>query len=134
MCFVCVCVNVCARARRTLEELLQWNSFTRSHAIGFIAVHIRGMAGQLFSDFGTDFVARDLAGEVPKTRVIDNIDIDNETGKAFVRLVDEKGHLPFGENLYLPLLSCGGGEAVFVMSACSRVGKRQRRLDLLLWD
>jgi hypothetical protein len=52
---------------------------------------------------------RDLTGEVPKTRVVDRIEVDASCGSAVVRLVDEPGHLPFG----LAVVFC------FATSCCS---------------
>ena len=76
---------------------MRWNAFCRSQKkpIGFVMVAVRGAAAHCFTDFGNEFLVRDLAGEVPKTRVVDTIDARPD-GTVLVRLADAKGHLPFG--------------------------------------
>ncbi|KAM5146463.1 ubiquitin-like modifier-activating enzyme 1 isoform 1-T1 [Mantella aurantiaca] len=73
----------------TLEEQLRVGDCCHGHGIKFIVADTRGLFGQLFCDFGDDFVVLDPNGEQPLSAMISMITKDN-TG--VVTCLDEARH------------------------------------------
>ncbi|XP_069062945.1 ubiquitin-like modifier-activating enzyme 7 isoform X1 [Pleurodeles waltl] len=61
----------------TLKEQLRIGDFCHAHNIKFIVAETKGLIGQLFCDFGKDFVVYDPNGAAPRTSMVENITQDN---------------------------------------------------------
>lgn len=57
-----------------LEQQIKFNEYTHERKIGFINVDVRGLFGQIFIDFGPEFVVLDKNGEEPVSNIISDID------------------------------------------------------------
>lgn len=73
----------------SLEEQLRVGDYCHSHGIKFIVADTRGLFGQLFCDFGNDFVVLDPNGEQPLSAMISMITKDNP---GVVTCLDEARH------------------------------------------
>ncbi|XP_018414690.1 PREDICTED: ubiquitin-like modifier-activating enzyme 1 isoform X2 [Nanorana parkeri] len=73
----------------TLEEQLRVGDFCHSHGIKYIVADTRGLFGQLFCDFGNDFVVLDPNGEQPLSAMISMITKDSN---GVVTCLDEARH------------------------------------------
>jgi ubiquitin-activating enzyme E1 len=62
-----------------VHNLLYWNTFCRTHGIKFISLQTYGMAGNLFCDFGDQYLVNDIDGEPHRTGIVSKI----ENGKFF---------------------------------------------------
>ncbi|XP_069500261.1 ubiquitin-like modifier-activating enzyme 7 [Ambystoma mexicanum] len=61
----------------TLKEQLRIGDFCHEHCIKFIVADTKGVFGQLFCDFGVDFVVYDPNGAALRTSMIDGITKEN---------------------------------------------------------
>lgn len=61
----------------TLKEQLRIGDFCHAHNIKLIVADTKGLFGQLFCDFGNDFVVYDPNGAAPLTSLIEDITKDN---------------------------------------------------------
>jgi ubiquitin-activating enzyme E1 len=57
----------------SLSLQLAVNDFTHAHGIKFISCDTRGLFGQVFCDFGPEFIVNDVTGEQPLTGMIASI-------------------------------------------------------------
>uniref|UniRef100_A0A8C5BYH3 E1 ubiquitin-activating enzyme n=1 Tax=Gadus morhua TaxID=8049 RepID=A0A8C5BYH3_GADMO len=73
----------------TLEEQKRLGNHCHSHGIRFIVVDTRGLCGQLFCDFGEEFIVLDRDGETPMTAMINYITKGNP---GLVSCLDEENH------------------------------------------
>lgn len=73
----------------SLEEQLTINEIVHDKKIGFIVASTRGLFGQIFCDFGQDFVVTDVNGEPPISLLISAITQDEE---GLVSLVEDARH------------------------------------------
>lgn len=60
-----------------LETQIKWNNFTHKNNIHFISCSTHGLVGQIFCDFGDDFIVTDYDGEQLNTSIIDSIENSN---------------------------------------------------------
>jgi len=56
-----------------LELQLRINDITHAKNIGFISTESRGVFGNVFTDFGTDFLVHDTTGEAPVSHMVASI-------------------------------------------------------------
>lgn len=63
--------NVIVLTDHSLEEQIRINEFCRKKKIAFINARTLGLSGQIFCDFGNDFVIRDIDGEQPSNCIIE---------------------------------------------------------------
>lgn len=73
----------------SLEEQLRISEITHEAGIALIIASTKGLFGQVFCDFGDNFVVRDLTGEQPETSMIVSISRDKE---GVVTCHDEARH------------------------------------------
>lgn len=59
-----------------LEDQVKINNYTHANNIKFISTESRGLFGNVFVDFGTDFTIIDSTGEEPKSGMIQYIEAD----------------------------------------------------------
>jgi|694.fasta_scaffold101824_1 ubiquitin-activating enzyme E1 len=55
------------------EKQIEINNFTHENKIHFISCSTQGLVGQVFCDFGSNFVVSDQDGEQPLTSIVENI-------------------------------------------------------------
>jgi len=72
-----------------LNEQIKINNFTHDHQIHFISCASIGLSGQIFCDFGSNFVVTDPDGEPIQTTIVENISNDNS---PLVTCIDSKPH------------------------------------------
>ncbi|XP_075288569.1 ubiquitin-like modifier-activating enzyme 7 [Opisthocomus hoazin] len=77
----------------TLEEQLRVGDFCHARGICFIVADAKGLAGQLFCDFGDRFVVEDPAEGDPVRAVVQHISQDNPGVVTYVGAEDSRGHL-----------------------------------------
>ncbi|KAM9325432.1 ubiquitin-like modifier-activating enzyme 1 [Gastrophryne carolinensis] len=73
----------------TLDEQLRVGDFCHNHGIKFIVADTRGLFGQLFCDFGKEFMVLDPNGEQPLSAMISMVTKDNP---GVVTCLDEARH------------------------------------------
>uniref|UniRef100_A0A672YZ73 E1 ubiquitin-activating enzyme n=1 Tax=Sphaeramia orbicularis TaxID=375764 RepID=A0A672YZ73_9TELE len=61
----------------SLDDQKRFGDFCHSHGIKFIVADTKGLCGQLFCDFGKDFMVLDQDGEMPASAMIQTIFKDN---------------------------------------------------------
>ncbi|KAL7267187.1 E1 ubiquitin-activating protein [Rhizina undulata] len=70
-----------------IQFQLRVNSFCHEHGIPFIAADVRGLFGNIFCDFGEEFVVLDPTGENPVSGILAGID-----DSGLVTALDETRH------------------------------------------
>eukprot|EP00045_Choanoeca_perplexa_P013386 m.151731 g.151731 ORF g.151731 m.151731 type:complete len:1007 (-) comp16344_c0_seq1:68-3088(-) len=73
----------------SLDEQLRVNKITHANNKALIVADTKGLFGQLFCDFGEDFVVADTNGEQPKSTLVSSISKDKE---GLVTCHDETRH------------------------------------------
>jgi len=73
----------------SVDEQLRISEITHAHNIGLVVADTKGLFGQLFCDFGTDFVVTDTNGEQPISNMVASITKDVE---GVVTCLDETRH------------------------------------------
>lgn len=83
----------------TLEDCLKYNAFCRAQSppIKFIRVDVRGVFGQVFTDFGPAFVVNDTTGENPHSGIVAHITNSNPA----VVTVPNDDQVEFGDGEYV---------------------------------
>ncbi|CCH41012.1 ubiquitin-activating enzyme E1 [Wickerhamomyces ciferrii] len=71
----------------SLEEQVKINNFTHSNNIKFISTDSKGLFGNVFVDFGTDFTIVDSTGEEPLSGIVSDIESDGT-----VSVLDDNRH------------------------------------------
>jgi len=66
--------NVVILCDSTLDEQLTVNKWARDNDIKYIHTSTKGLFGQIFCDFGNNFIINDIDGEDPLTSIISSID------------------------------------------------------------
>ena len=72
-----------------LEKQIEFNNFTHQNGIHFISCTTMGLVGQIFCDFGVDFIINDSDGEQVQTSIVENIMNDVN---PLVTCVESKPH------------------------------------------
>lgn len=75
-----------------LNEQVRVNRITHKAGNCFINCCSHGLFGQIFCDFGDNFVVTDQDGEQPKTAIIESLTKDGEDNKLVVRCVENQPH------------------------------------------
>ncbi|CAJ1050608.1 ubiquitin-like modifier-activating enzyme 1 [Xyrichtys novacula] len=73
----------------SLEDQVRFGELCHKHGIKFIVADTKGLCGQLFCDFGEEFVVLDQNGEAPKSAMIESISKGNP---GVVICTDDKKH------------------------------------------
>jgi ubiquitin-activating enzyme E1 len=81
-------------------NLVRLNQICRSKGIKFISAISRGVFGQVFVDFGANFIVNDADGEQPSSGIVVSLTVNSTTGEGVVDTKDE-------DNLNPHLLSDG---------------------------
>ncbi|CAM9361374.1 unnamed protein product [Bubo scandiacus] len=76
-----------------LEEQLRVGDFCHAQGICFIVADAKGLAGQLFCDFGEHFVVDDPAEGDPVCAAVQHISQGNPGVVTYTRTEDSRGHL-----------------------------------------
>ncbi|NXX81194.1 UBA1 enzyme, partial [Urocolius indicus] len=76
-----------------LEEQLRVGDFCHDRGICFIVADAKGLAGQLFCDFGEHFVVEDPAEGDPVCAVVQDISQGNPGVVTYIGIEDSHGHL-----------------------------------------
>ncbi|XP_061864643.1 ubiquitin-like modifier-activating enzyme 7 [Colius striatus] len=76
-----------------LEEQLRVGDFCHDQGICFIVADAKGLAGQLFCDFGEHFVVEDPAEGDPVCAVVQDISQGNPGVVTYIGVEDSRGHL-----------------------------------------
>jgi ubiquitin-activating enzyme E1 len=82
--------NVVVLVDYDVKEQLLVNNFTHQNKIHFISTCTKGLVGQIFCDFGDNFVVTDPDGEQPPTSIVENIRQDGEN--LLVTCIESKPH------------------------------------------
>jgi ubiquitin-activating enzyme E1 len=72
-----------------LNEQIRINKFTHDNDIKFISTSTHGLTGQIFCDFGEEFLIKDVDGEQPRSSIIEHI---TKEKNAIVRCVESEPH------------------------------------------
>lgn len=75
----------------TLDEQLRIGQYAHENGKYLIIADTKGLCGQIFCDFGEDFIVVDSNGEPPLTIMISGITV-NENGEGVVACLDENRH------------------------------------------
>lgn len=70
----------------------QVNAYTHAHSIKFISCESRGLFGSVFCDFGSEFVVKDINGEVALHGMVSSITPDDKKDSYTVTCLDEHRH------------------------------------------
>lgn len=81
--------QVVVLSNSSLDEQLRINDFCRKYGMKFIVASTKGLFGQIFCDFGENFVVTDVDGEQPVTNMVASITKDSE---GVVTCLDEARH------------------------------------------
>jgi ubiquitin-activating enzyme E1 len=73
----------------SLNRQLEINAITHKYGIRFISCDVRGLAAQVFCDFGDNFIVYDTNGEEPQQVIVTSITKDKE---GVVVVLDEEKH------------------------------------------
>ncbi len=65
--------QVVVLADQSLDSQLNLNNICHENGIAFVSVETRGVFGNLFCDFGKEFICSDTNGEQPQSLLIANI-------------------------------------------------------------
>ncbi|NXI98737.1 UBA7 enzyme, partial [Psophia crepitans] len=76
-----------------LEEQLRVGDFCHDQGICFIVADTKGLAGQLFCDFGKHFVVEDPAEGDPVCAIVQHISQGSPGVVTYTRAEDSRGHL-----------------------------------------
>jgi len=71
----------------TLSECVTYNAICHKAGVKFIMANIMGVFGQVFTDFGEEFIVADVDGEEPKTAIVTSISNEKE---AIVTVIDDE--------------------------------------------
>src|SRR5439155_12018085 len=82
--------NVIILVDYNIDKQIEINNFTHQHNIHFISTSTKGLTGQIFCDFGNDFIINDKDGEQIQTCIINNIISEDE--KTLVMCIETKPH------------------------------------------
>lgn len=101
----------------TLEEQVKINNITHSRNIGYINADIRGLFGQVFVDFGDEFIVVDQTGEEPLSGIVSDIE-----SNGTVTMLDDNRHglqdgdyVKFSEIEGMPKLNDGNPHKIEVL-------------------
>ncbi|KAI5109010.1 ubiquitin-like modifier-activating enzyme 1 [Silurus meridionalis] len=86
-----------------LEEQLSVAAFCHSNNIKFILADTKGLCGQLFCDFGENFLVKDIDGEPPKVSVIAHVSKGNP---GIVTCTDDQA--PFSNGMHVVISGVKG--------------------------
>ncbi|KAL3853736.1 hypothetical protein ACJMK2_017251 [Sinanodonta woodiana] len=81
--------HVVVLTNSSLDEQIELGTFCHQKGIKFIVADTRGLFGQIFCDFGADFVVIDTDGEQPVSNMIASVTRDKE---GVVTCLDEARH------------------------------------------
>lgn len=81
--------NLVILTKTLLSDQIRMNDFTHENNIKFISCDTLGLYGNIFCDFGENFIVNDIDGEQPMFSIIENI--TNDTN-AIVTCIESKPH------------------------------------------
>lgn len=88
--------TVMVTTEQLLNDQVKLNNMARDANVYFISSFTFGLFGQIFSDFGDEFLVIDVDGEKPKTSIIENI-IVNDDGYHILCIDKEPHNLENGD-------------------------------------
>ena len=65
-------------------KLIEYNKICRQNGVGFIVADAFGLACSVFTDFGDEFVCKDVDGELVKSAIVESINLKTEGGRDLV--------------------------------------------------
>lgn len=100
----------------SLEQQVEINNYTHSNNIGYIHADSRGLFGQIFVDFGSDFLLIDKNGEEVSTGIVSDINLDGTITTLDSRHGLEDGdYIKFSEVDGMPKLTSGEAFKISVL-------------------
>ncbi|KAI6051732.1 ubiquitin-like modifier-activating enzyme 7 isoform X1 [Marmota monax] len=96
-----------------LEEQLKVGTLCHKHGICFVVADVRGLVGQLFCDFGEDFIVQDPTESEPLTAAIQHIS-QGSPGILTLRREDNRNSFCDGD-----LVTFSGIEGMVELNGCS---------------
>jgi len=85
--------TVVVLTENNILEHININKFCHENNIKFISTTTHGLFGQIFCDFGSNFLVRDVDGEEPHTGIIESIISDpNDNKKTLIKTVESQVH------------------------------------------
>jgi ubiquitin-activating enzyme E1 len=106
--------SVVVALETSLEAQVNYSSFCHENGICFIAADTFGVFGNIFCDFGSQFVVNDTTGEVAESSIVASITLlDPSTGtgenisRALVTVLEEGAHgLSTGDTVIITHIQC----------------------------
>jgi ubiquitin-activating enzyme E1 len=100
--------QVVVLTQSSTQEQLEFGRFCHENGIKFLVVETRGIFGQIFCDFGSDFEVVDPDGEQPLSAMLSAINNDEN---GIVTTLDEQRH-GFEDGMYVTFSEVKGMEEV----------------------